>query len=223
MQHPDRREDLVSALRMSTRYVSFLLLPLAFGLFATAKPALTLFVGQAYVQGAEPLMILAGTYAFTSVAAAAGPMLVALGETRLASLSVVLTVAVSVLSAWILAPPFGMLGAATARGVGLIFGTALMIIFLRKKIRLQFDLEGIKKNLIAAIVMAGVVVAVQTQFYSRYLTPVYIITGALVYLLMLRLLKAINPDDIRLIRDYLGPRLTVVSNLLSMVLLPTAE
>lgn len=223
MQHPDRREDLVSALRTSTRYVSFLLIPLAFGLFATAKPALTLFVGQAYVQGTDPLMILAGTYAFALIAAAAGSMLVALGETRLASLSSVLTVAVSLAVAWVLTPLIGMFGAATARGVGMIFGAVLVILFLRKKIRLQFDLDAIKKSLIASIVMAGVVIVVEMQIYSRYLVPAYVMVGVVVYLVMLRLLRATRKEDIQLIRDYLGPKLAFVSNLLSAILVPATE
>jgi O-antigen/teichoic acid export membrane protein len=105
---------------VSTRYASFVLLPLAFGLCATATPALTLFAGMAYVRGGGPLMILAGTYAFASVATAAGLMLLALGETRLSSLSSMATVAVSLETAWILTPVIGMFGAAAARGVGMI-------------------------------------------------------------------------------------------------------
>ena len=42
---------------LASRYASLVVVPLAFGLLATAKPALTLFVGKAYVGGAEPLII----------------------------------------------------------------------------------------------------------------------------------------------------------------------
>lgn len=223
MLQPERRGDLVSAFKMSTRYASFVLLPLAFGLCATATPALTLFVGMAYVQGGGPLMILAGTYAIASVAAAAGPMLLALGETRLASLSSIATVAVSLVTAWILTPLFGMFGAATARGVGMIFGAALLIVLLRKKIHMQFDLDAIKKSLIAAIAMAGVVIAVEMQIYSKYLVPAYVLVGVVVYLVMLRLQRAIRKEDIQLIRDYLGPKLAFAGNLLSAILVPATE
>ena len=168
-------------------------------------------------------MILAGTYAIASVAAAAGPMLLALGEPRLSSLSSIATVAVSLVTAWILTPLFGMFGAATARGVGMIFGAALLILFLRKKFLVQFDLDGIKKSLIAAIVMAVVVMVVEMQIYSKYLMPAYVIVGAVAYVVMLRLLRAIRKDDIQLIRGFLGPKLTFVGNLLNAILAPATE
>lgn len=221
--HQTRREDLVSSLARSTRYASFLLVPLAFGLFATAKPALTLFVGQAYLEGAEPLMILAGTYAFTAVAVVISPMLLALGESRLASLSSVITVIVSFAFALVLAPPFGMFGAATARCAGMIFGTISVILFLKRRMQLQFDVDGIKKSLIAGAVMAGVLFFIETLFYSRFMMPVYIAIGGIVYLAMLRFLKAIRKDDIDLISSYLGPRMAFASNLLSILLSPTGE
>ena len=168
-------------------------------------------------------MILAGTYAFIAVAVVTSPMLLALGESRLASLSSVITVVVSLAFALVLAPPFGMFGAAIARGAGMIFGTISVILFLKRKMQLQFDVDGIKKSLIAGAVMAGVLFFIETQFYSKYMMPVYIAIGGIVYLAMLRFLKAIRQDDIDLIRTYLGPKLAFASSLLSMLLLPTSE
>jgi len=223
MQQSDQRERLVPALKTSTRYASFVLVPLGFGLLATAKPALTLFVGQAYIDGTDPLMVLAGTYAVASVAAAATPMLIALGQTRLVSLGSVATVALSLAIAWILAPIFGMFGAALARGVGMIVGTALTILFLKRKMRVEFDTDGIMKSLIAAIVMTSVVIAVQALLYSRYLVPLYVTVGAFVYMGMLRLLKAIRQEDVQLVRGYLGPKLRFASDLLNILLSPSAE
>ena len=86
MQTSDIRENLGHAITLSSRYISIVTVPIALGLLVTAKPALTLFVGQAYVEGAEPLMILTGTFAFTLVGTALSPMLLALGETRIASM-----------------------------------------------------------------------------------------------------------------------------------------
>jgi hypothetical protein len=74
-----------------------------------------------------------------------------------------------------------------------------------------------------ALLGAAAVFALQAHSYGRYLLPVYMITGAVVYLVMLRLLKAIRLEDIQLIKDCLGPRLTTISNILSIIFIPYAE
>jgi hypothetical protein len=61
------------------------------------------------------------------------------------------------------------------------------------------------------------------QIYSRYLVPAYVGCGVVVYVVMLRLLKAIRQEGIQLIRDYLGPKLTFASNLLNAILVPATE
>ena len=88
--------------------------PLVFGLLATAKPALTLFVGQAYAGGAEPLMILCCASAITTVGVTLFPMLLALSETRWASAITAVSVALGVASAFLLLPVWGIIGASTA-------------------------------------------------------------------------------------------------------------
>jgi hypothetical protein len=75
---------------------------------------------------------------------------------------------------------------------------------------------------ILASVMAGVLISVQTVLYSKYLLPLYVGIGAVVYLLIFRLEKAINANDIDLLERYLGGKLSAVVAL-SKFLLPPAE
>jgi O-antigen/teichoic acid export membrane protein len=199
------------------------MVPLAFGLLATARPALTLFVGQAYVGGAAPLMILSGIFGITVVAVALGPMVVAIGETRLASLITITTLVVSLVTAAVLTPLFGMLGAAASRGVIMILGLALWIFFLRKKMPVHIDLDAVKKSFAAGAVMVFAVMGLEAGLYSKYFLPAYVVVGGVVYLAMLRVLKAVRQDDIDLIKKYLPPQLAFASNLLSALLLPNSE
>jgi hypothetical protein len=53
------------------------------------------------------------------------------------------------------------------------------------------------------------------------LLPVYVAVDAATYLLMLWILKAIAPEDVDLMRQYLGPRLGVAANLMESVIAPT--
>ena len=206
MQSSNQRQTLSDAVRMASRYASIVATPLALGLVATAKPALTLFVGQIYVEGAEPLAIFAGAFAFTLVGTVLTPMLLALGETPKASAITAASVVVSLLAAFILLPLWGIVGAAVARGFAMILTTALTIIVLSKMLTLQLDLEAMWKSLVSGVVMAAVVFAAQIPWYSRFLLPVYAFVGALTYFACLRILRTLRPSDTELVRRYLGPR-----------------
>jgi len=219
MQSRSQHQALSQAVRMASRYVSLVGIPLALGLLATARPALTLFVGQAYVGGAEPLMILAGAFAFTLVGAILTPMLLALGETRVTSAITVASVVVSLVLASILLPFLGMVGAAIARALAMVIVTTFTLLALGRRLKLQLDVEAISKSLVAGIVMAAVVLMVEILFYNKFLLPVYALLGGIAYLGMLRLLRVAREEDIDLIRKYLGHRLAFAADFLQRILL----
>jgi O-antigen/teichoic acid export membrane protein len=220
MQVQKRRGGSSDAVRLASRYVHLIAVPLALGLLATAKPALTLFVGRAYVAGSDPLMILSGIFAVTAIGITLSPMLLALAETRVASGITTGSVILSLTAAILLVPTLGMLGASVARGLGIIATTALTFLFLRRKLGLRLDLEMMFKTLAAGAIMAAIVVVVQITFYSAYLLPMYILIGAVAYLTGLRVLKAVKQDDIDLLGRYFGHKLRFVTSILSWVLLP---
>jgi len=66
--------------------------------------------------------------------------------------------------------------------------------------------------------MALIVILAQNLQYSKYLLPVYVLVGAATYLTMLRILYAIKPADIELIKQYLGPRFDFATSLLERCL-----
>jgi O-antigen/teichoic acid export membrane protein len=96
-------------------------------------------------------------------------MLLALGETPAASAITFASVVTSLVLAFLLLPFWGVVGAAVARGFAMVLTTALTLIFLGRKIRLELDLEAIWKSLIAGGVMAVVVLGVQMFMYNRFL------------------------------------------------------
>lgn len=223
LQNGKQRGSSSEAMRLASRYVYLAVVPLALGLFATAKPALSLFVGRTYVTGSYPLMILSSVFAFTVIGIVLGPMLLALAHTRVASTITAGSVILSITAALLLVPTWGMLGASTARAVGMITTTTLTILFLRKKLRLQLELGMMVKTLAAGVVMAAVVMVVQVPFYSQYLLPLYVVIGAVAYLTALRLLKAVKQEDIDLIGKYFGHRLRFGTTVLKWILLPTIK
>jgi len=55
-------------------------------------------------------------------------------------------------------------------------------------------------------------------FYSKYLLPVYVAVGGLVFFLALRSLHAVTQEDLELVSDFLGPRLTFLANWMKKLL-----
>jgi len=146
-------------------------------------------------------------------------MLLTLEKTRTSSSITILSVLIGVATAAFLMPLSGMVGASVARGLAMIVSSTMIIIVLMKNVRLSLDVKGILKSLVAGGVMAAVVLAIQVPFYNKLLLPVYVLVGGGVYILMLRLLRAVTEEDLTLIEDYLGERLSLGTRILRRALL----
>jgi len=216
------RSGLASCRRatwLASRYASLAIVPISFGLLATAKIALTAFVGQAYVGGTDALVVLSFFFALTAFGSVLAPMLVALSETRMVMWITVASVLMAVASAYLLLPFFGITGASIARGLVMVASLALTIVALRRMKAVSIDVTTLWKSLVAGGVMAGVLVLVQLVFYSSFLLPAYMVLGGIIYLTALRLLRAVQEHDIELIHKYLGARLSFVSKILGAILI----
>ncbi len=213
------RQGVSDAIYLSSRHVSLIAVPLAFGLLVTAKPSLALFVGTAYVAGAESLMLLAGVFGVSLVGTVLFPVLLALGETRTASAVTITSLCVGLASSYVLVPPFGMLGAGSARGLAMSLTTMMTILVLRRTMTFRLDTELMAKSLVAGSVMAVVVWFSELLAYDPYLLPLYVFVGTATYLVMLRLLRAMRPDDLDLFRSYLGERFGWFAELIGKIVL----
>ncbi len=213
-----RRGSVREAVRLAVRYSSLTLTPLAFCLFALAKPALALFVGPLYVGGSLPLMIFCAALAITAFTTPLAPLLMALEETKVIAAITAGVVLLGLAVSYLLLPPFGILGAATGRALTIISGDMLMLLILRRKMTLQLDLPLVSKTLVAGVTMSAVLSAVQLLYYSKFMLPIYVLIGGIVYLVMLRLLKTINKADIDLLQRVLGKRLSPIGKIAGRIM-----
>lgn len=215
------RSSLRNAVRLATKYACLTITPIDFILLATAKPALTLLVGLQYARGSLPLIILCAADALTAFGTAFGPALLAAGETNIILIVNSVCVTASFATAYTLLPVLGIVGAAIARDMAMIVSAVLCFLALRRKISLQIELTFVGKTFLAGTATAAVVTAIQLVEYSRFLLPIYCFIGAIVYLIMLRLLKLANAEDVDLLRRYLGKRLSPISSIISWIILPS--
>ena len=206
---------LKSSVEKVSRYVSIVGMPLAFALLVTARPAITLLVGGAYEAGALPLGILALASTATIISFALSPILIVLNETLLAALAAILPIPISVGLALISIPTMGIVAASVARAFSMVLSLLLTWYFVRRKISVKLDSQTIIKSIGSSVAMAGAMEGLQILYYSRYLLPVYVLVGLLVYLLAMRVLKAMTKADINLLQGVLGPRSQKICALLS--------
>jgi len=208
LQGRDGMRSLEKAVKTASRYVSYVVVPLAVGLAVTARPAISLFAGRAYEMGASPLATLSLFGAATCVGAALSDIFSIAERTKISALLTLIGVLISVFLGILLLPSTGVLGAAILRGVAMVLGLVLMLVVL-KRMRLfaiGFDFGALWKSWVASLVMAVAVLGFQFLMYSKYLLPLYVLAGGIVYLVLLRFLKAVRTHDVHLVRAFVGRR-----------------
>jgi len=198
---------LKDACRTASRYVSLIYMPLAVGLAVTALPVITLFAGDRYSSGAPALAVIALASAFTCLGAVLNNVLLSIGRTRIFLVASVIAISVDSLLCILLVGPLGSLGAAISRAALILSLFLVPALWLRSIMGLNVDSDAYLKSLIGSAVMAGVVMVAEVYWTGRYLLPVYILIGGTVYLVMLRLLRAVKQRDIELVKQFLPFRL----------------
>jgi len=216
----DERQKIVAGVHASSRYIALLYTPLALGLMTTANSAITLFAGQAYAGGDVILTILCLFGGLSGLAASFGGLLLVYNMTPTVLLINVTSVVGSIVMLPVLLPSFGVMGMAVIRGTAMVISLVLTAIALHKRIPIKFDREAMWKSWTAAIIMFVAVWFIQYMHFSPYMLPLYIVVGGITYAIALRLLKAVDEYDIKLIRNLLGKKATVIINIAEKVLVP---
>jgi len=207
------------AIHGASRYICYIVMPLAFGLLALATPAMLAFVGEQYLEATLPLGILCFFYAITSIQMAFSGILLVLEQTWLSLGITVLNIIFGITFGVLLLPSLGIVGVSIARGLTMLLTFIISTWVLRRKMNLTFDKEAFWKSLVSSLVMITPLIVIQNVWSNAYLLPLYMGLGALVYIVMLRILKAARQSDIDLIKLYLGKKLEFLAKPLEFFLL----
>jgi O-antigen/teichoic acid export membrane protein len=210
--------DLEGAVKTASRYVSFFTIPLAVGLAATSLPAATLLAGTSYADSAYPLAVLSIFLAAACLLRALGATFIVLGKNVTSAMVTITSIIVPILLGALMVPYIGIIGGAIARGASLIIALIISTVILRRRMKLRFDLSAYGHTWVAAILMAVAVVAFEAVFYSKFLLPLYVVVGGVVFILCLRFLHAVKIEDLDLLSNFLGRRTRFIGNLLERVL-----
>jgi len=212
-------KSVEKAIYSASRYICYMALPLAFGLFALAAPALTALVGERYLLATQPLGILCLFFAATCIQVSLSGILLVLELTWITLGLTVLNIVFGTVLGVLLLPTFGIVGVSIARGITMVLTFLVFMWVLRGRINVTFDKEALWKSLVSSIAMTILLIFIQNLWNSASLLPLYLGLGAFAYLAMLRVLKATKQSDIELLRRYVGRRLEFAVKPLEMFLL----
>jgi len=195
------------ASHLASRYISMAFIPMAVGLAVVAYPTITVFVGPSYAPGSTALAIVSVATAITCLAPLVSSVLLSLGSTRVVMEASIVGIAAAVAAGYPLVQSIGINGAALTRATLLIVGFSYGAYRLAKIHGLHIDGEALRKSCMASAALALAVVPFELLFPNRYLLPIYIALGALVYLLAVKALHVVQHEDVDLIEDFLPPQL----------------
>ncbi|MGD8505663.1 MAG: oligosaccharide flippase family protein [Candidatus Bathyarchaeota archaeon] len=215
----NKHENIAIGARSASRYIALIFTPLTLGLAITANPAIRLFAGPAYVSGDVVLFILSLFAGISSLGAALGGLLLVYDMTRTVFGINIVSAGLSIAMSLLLLPFIGVVGIALVRGVAMVLSFVLTFLAVRRHTPIEFDKKTIGRSWVASVTMLVAVGLAQQVYVSYYLLPLLILLGAIVYTTTLRFLKAVDENDIELVRKLLGNRATPLVHILRKLLL----
>jgi O-antigen/teichoic acid export membrane protein len=212
------KESLKGVARTASRFVFLGYVPMALGMAATAEPTMVFFVGEQFSSGALSLAILAGSAAFSGATAIVTNVLLAEGRTSIFTFASLLSLVADVVISFLLIGSLGTVGAALAKSSTIIVSLVIPLLFLGEPVQKYLDERVLGKAFLASCVMALSVWAMESIKMSKYLLPVYVGVGALVYFGMIKILKGVKKEDFRFVRAFVPQKMNSIVNLAERIL-----
>lgn len=167
-------------------------LPITVGAFALATPIMTLVGGGKFVAAGPVLALLSPALAIVFFGALFGHAVVALNQQQRMVKAYAFAAIVCVIAYFLLIPPFGMYGAAwvTLLSESMVALMTFAVVQRTAKTKLKLTVAG--KAVIGCAVMLLVL-----HFTMSWNVILQIIVGALIYVLILIALRAVDPRTVR--------------------------
>lgn len=169
-----------------TRWVVTLSLPTACILILFSTKILTIF-GSEYIVGWPVLSILAGCFLLSTSTGSVGFLLQMTGKQDFELMNALITLTLNIGLNLLLIPPYGVMGAAIATGLSLIFVNLLKLIEVNYLLKIQPYDNKYLKPLGAIVLTAFLGLVGRTFFHTTFegIWPVSIVTLGLIYFYLL--------------------------------------
>lgn len=191
-------------LKLSSRYISIVLIPACLGLAVLSPSVITILAGASYLEAAIPFSIISIGLVMHGFSIALISAMTALEKTHRIALAVLLASISELPLTFVLVQYFGLLGAAVGKSILYTSIFILLIFFSIKIFQVKFDKKIIVKSVLASTVMTIILItAGSLNSYSLSLVPLYVLSGVVIYTVVMSLLGGIRKDDILLLSEIL--------------------
>ncbi len=190
------------------KIVDLALYPVAMLLLVLSAPAVLLLYGEAYVDAAAPMSVLAVWLFFRPTGALSGQLLASMALQVLVLVANLVSVALNVVLCVALVPEFGIVGAASATTTSFFVNAVVMYGFARRHGEVRLDWRGkgltIAASLLSAVIAAALFVATAPLgeeplgLLVRLAVAVGVALGA--YVVAVRALKVVSEDELENMR-----------------------
>jgi len=188
---------LVTTLQSINRYVYIFIAPIYLLSIALSYPAISILVGPGYSQAAAIFQILAIGLWISSIAPINQTTLIATGKGKYLMYILLFSLGVEFLSIILLYPYIGILATGFGKALLLTLGFILSTFIIMKELgTTPIILKDYIKPTIAGIIASVATWIVWMMFLRIDLFILYIIFGLASYMLILRLLKVIDEDEV---------------------------
>jgi O-antigen/teichoic acid export membrane protein len=179
----------------AARYMFLLSMPLLFGLFLISEPLLHVLYGRRYAEAAPVLAIAALLAIVRPLVQPMDAVFRATGRQTRMLLWATMCAFINVLLDWLLIPYMGAQGAATANGSAQSILVAGYWIIGAIWFQTKLDWSSLTRIAVSGLAMAVPVVAITRTLPPVMAVPSAIVSGALVFCVLLRVTRALNLTD----------------------------
>jgi O-antigen/teichoic acid export membrane protein len=179
-----------------TRIMGFLAFPACFGLAAIMPTVLPLIYGPAFAGAVPAAMVLVIASSFTAVASVGSSLVNGFDRSDFIFVSGGIGAVLSVLAGFTLIPMFGVMGASCGRAAIQITMMALGTWFIVRRLHCRTPLHDLARLLAAATVCALAARGCLILVGGVMALPVSILVGAIVYIVIVRILQVIPKSDV---------------------------
>jgi O-antigen/teichoic acid export membrane protein len=197
--------ELREAYAVATRVVAFLVFPACFGMAAVLPVLLPMLYGQAFADAVPAATILVLAAGIGSTASVGSSVVMAVDRSDFIFLSGLIAALLSVAAGFTAIPAFGLIGAAWARAAIQVSAVAFGTWFVFYRLRLSLPFRDLAKLLLAAALSGAAARACLLLVPSTMSLLVALPAGAAVYIVSIRLLRALPAGDINRLRGMIRP------------------
>ena len=187
------REKLGKGVKLSSALMILIYSPLALGVAALSPIVLSLLARTTYTSGSLALMILLGVSSIFILWNILSSVIYAVRKTRVYIVITSLTLVSNILLSFLLIPKIGMVGAAISNSSVIVISFMVSYHYAIRKEVEKYDWITVMKVWLSSFTMFAVVFIERTLIGNGlYMLPIYILTGAVVYVAMLNLIHSLR-------------------------------